>query len=62
MDEVNIHIDELVIGPDSDSLGQIRATAGDWLGPGASRQVAEQISAGIQAATADNRYLDATIS
>jgi len=48
MDEVNIHIDELVVGPDADLLGQIRAAAGDGLGPGASRQVTEQISAAVE--------------
>lgn len=48
MDEVNIHIDELVVGPDADLLGQIRAAAGDRLDPDASRQVAVQISAAVE--------------
>ena len=47
MDDVNVHIDELVVGPDADLFGQIRAAAGDGLGPETSRQVAEQISAAV---------------
>jgi len=52
MDEVNIHIDELVVGPDADLLGQIRMAAGDRLGSRTSQQVAEQISAAFEAGVA----------
>lgn len=47
MDEVNIHIDELVVGPGADVQGQLWAAAGDRLDLGASRQVADQISAAV---------------
>ena len=58
MDELNIQIDELAVGPDADLLGQIRAAAGDGLGPVASRRVAEQISTGIEAAIGRRPLLD----
>jgi hypothetical protein len=59
MDQLNIHIDSLVVGVDADLVGQIRAAAGAALGPDACRHVAEQVSAGIQGATADSCCLDA---
>jgi hypothetical protein len=48
MDELNIQIDELVVGPDADLLGQIRAALGDRV----SLQVAEDIRAAVEASRA----------